>query len=178
VDKESDHVNEEENSGDFRNSLPVYVEMNEEEKSFYEKIRDRVKKMVEDIHPNLSAYSKYILLFPDIFMLLIRLLQDKRIEARYKVIITATVGYLLSPVDIIPDFFGGLGFVDDIALSAFVLNKLLREIPQDIILENWYGEDSLIETIKNLTDWVNKVLPKSTIEKIFTKVEEYFLNKS
>lgn len=42
------------------------------------------------------------------------------------------VGYLLFPFDIIPDIFGLIGFVDDAAILAFILQRIVEMAPQSL----------------------------------------------
>jgi uncharacterized membrane protein YkvA (DUF1232 family) len=44
------------------------------------------------------------------------------------VMIVAAVLYLLAPVDLIPDFLVGIGYVDDAAVLAFVIRSLKAEV--------------------------------------------------
>lgn len=42
------------------------------------------------------------------------------------------IGYILLPFDLIPDFFMFIGIVDDIAILAFVLQKIVDMAPQEL----------------------------------------------
>lgn len=44
------------------------------------------------------------------------------------ILIIAGFIYFLSPVDLIPDFILGLGYLDDVAVFNFILAKLITEI--------------------------------------------------
>lgn len=50
-----------------------------------------------------------------------------------KVIAIITVGYALSPVDLIPDFIPVIGFIDDAILLPALIWLSLKLIPPDII---------------------------------------------
>ena len=51
--------------------------------------------------------------------------------------------YLISPVDLIPDTFPLLGWVDDFALASLVLPKLLNCLPNDVLHESRQHAKSL-----------------------------------
>ncbi len=51
-----------------------------------------------------------------------------------KVVVIITVGYALSPVDIIPDFIPILGFVDDAILLPVFIWLSLKLIPKEVIV--------------------------------------------
>jgi len=42
--------------------------------------------------------------------------------------------YFISPIDLIPDFFLGIGFLDDLTVIGLVIRKILREIRK---FKNW-----------------------------------------
>ena len=54
-----------------------------------------------------------VMLVPNIVKLLSRLLRDRRVPVRRKVFIAAVLGYVISPVDLIPDFVIGAIPVED-----------------------------------------------------------------
>ncbi len=43
--------------------------------------------------------------------------------------------YVLSPFDILPDFFIGLGFIDDVLLTAFAVNWIVNRLPPEVFEE-------------------------------------------
>lgn len=45
-------------------------------------------------------------------------------------IIIAGLLYFLSPIDLVPDFLGIFGFLDDVAILGFVLSRMQTEIAQ------------------------------------------------
>ena len=70
-----------------------------------------------------------------------RLFRDPRVASRLKVIVPLLAGvYLLSPIDILPDLFLGVGQVDDlgiVGIALLVLARLLpRLAPSDVVEEH------------------------------------------
>ncbi len=43
--------------------------------------------------------------------------------------ITLIIGYLLLPIDVIPDIFAILGFTDDLLFATFILQRLVKTAP-------------------------------------------------
>lgn len=72
-------------------------------------------------------------LFKDI-QLLVRLLKASvsgaytGLSARKLVAIVAAILYLISPLDVIPDFIPVVGYVDDAAVIAWVLKSIAEEL--------------------------------------------------
>lgn len=53
-----------------------------------------------------------------------------------KCIILFTLGYALSPIDLIPDFIPVLGYLDDLIILPALLVLSIRLIPADIMAES------------------------------------------
>lgn len=52
------------------------------------------------------------------------------------VLIVGAVIYFLNPIDLIPDFIYGLGFVDDIAILQFVISSVREDLDQFLAWES------------------------------------------
>lgn len=50
-----------------------------------------------------------------------------------KVLAVVTVGYALSPIDLIPDFIPALGYLDDIIILPILAAATIRLIPKEVI---------------------------------------------
>jgi uncharacterized membrane protein YkvA (DUF1232 family) len=81
---------------------------------------------------------------PDCIVLFRRLLSDARVSKVRKFLIVALIGYLVMPLDLVPDFIPVVGQLDDAILVALVLRTVLRSGGPDVVREHWPGpEDSL-----------------------------------
>ena len=52
-----------------------------------------------------------------------------------KILICITLGYALSPIDLIPDFIPVLGYLDDIIIVPILIVLSIRLIPKNVMLE-------------------------------------------
>jgi uncharacterized membrane protein YkvA (DUF1232 family) len=52
-----------------------------------------------------------------------------------KILIIVTIGYALSPIDLIPDFIPVLGYLDDLIIIPFLIFLILKIIPKEIMDE-------------------------------------------
>jgi uncharacterized membrane protein YkvA (DUF1232 family) len=62
-----------------------------------------------------------------------RLLWDKQVPLSTKVIPLLVVLYILSPIDILPDFIPGLGQIDDVALFLIGVQAFIAMSPKDLV---------------------------------------------
>ncbi len=60
-------------------------------------------------------------------------LKDRRTPRLAKFLLGLAVGYALSPVDLIPDFVPGLGYLDDIVLVPALVLLALKMVPREVI---------------------------------------------
>lgn len=52
--------------------------------------------------------------------------------------------YVISPIDLVPDWFVLLGWTDDITLLALGIPALLRLVPEDVLREAHSAADGLL----------------------------------
>lgn len=65
------------------------------------------------------------------------LLCDKRVRRWPKVLFAVVVIYVLSPIDLIPDFIVGLGQLDDITLVVAAI-AILHNIAPKAVVDEWH----------------------------------------
>jgi uncharacterized membrane protein YkvA (DUF1232 family) len=64
------------------------------------------------------------------------LLKDPRVPIWTKVIIPAALVYVLSPIDLLPDFILGLGQIDDIAILFLGIRLFIDLCPYEVVEEH------------------------------------------
>ena len=78
-------------------------------------------------------------------------LQSDKVTAANKTMIIGALGYMISPLDVIPDAIPIAGLTDDLAVLLFVLKKVWTDIDPDIQqkakerLSKWFDEDEIAE---------------------------------
>jgi len=141
--------------------------MNEKHHDFYVKLRKKIEKYQEK---HQSKYTDYLLLAPDLFHLLVKLSLDKRVPAGRKAKFLAVIAYFISPLDLLPELFvGPLGYLDDIALSAYILNEYINENDASVVRELWAGDQDILTTIKNILLAADKMIGSGLWRKIRDK---------
>ncbi|MCK9907077.1 DUF1232 domain-containing protein, partial [Frankia sp. Cpl3] len=90
--------------------------------------------------------AQYILLAPDLFVVLARLIVDKRVEMSAKALAGVAIAYFITPLDLIPEALTGpLGFLDDVVLAVYALRRILVDVDPKIVKEHWNGKDDLLD---------------------------------
>lgn len=62
-------------------------------------------------------------------------MKDNRVPKVSKILLGAALAYIVSPVDIIPDFIPILGQLDDLIIVPFLIFLAVSAIPKKIIAE-------------------------------------------
>jgi uncharacterized membrane protein YkvA (DUF1232 family) len=76
-----------------------------------------------------------------------RLRNDPRVPRRAKVAILLAGLWLLSPIDLLPEFLPIIGPLDDVLVVALALRYAARRVPREVLLEAWPGEPRLLERL-------------------------------
>jgi uncharacterized membrane protein YkvA (DUF1232 family) len=78
-------------------------------------------------------------------------LQSDKVSKKDKAIIIGALGYMISPLDAIPDAIPIAGLTDDLAVLLYVLKKVWTDIDPEIQakakkrLSKWFDEDEIAE---------------------------------
>ena len=127
-----------------------------ERMDFYRELRQRIHRWAEGKGKDYQ-YLEYLLLLPDFFYLLIRLLMDERVPFSEKARLGLAIAYFISPIDIIPEgVLGPAGYADDLVLAVWTVNHLLKSVDRNVLIENWPSEKDLFERKErgnSLTCW-------------------------
>ncbi|MDQ4125996.1 MAG: YkvA family protein [Actinomycetota bacterium] len=115
--------------------------------------------MSTPVKPDQTSLKEYVLLVPRLARLVWRLSRDPRVPARTKAATFLLAGYLLSPVDVIPDFIPGIGHVDDLVLLAFALDQILNRVPDEVVLDHWDGDEDVLQVVRQILDISTAYVP-------------------
>lgn len=90
-------------------------------------------------------------------LLLFYTLQSDKISTKDKAIIVGALGYMISPIDVIPDAIPIAGLTDDLAVLIYVLKKIWVDVDPEVKakakekLNSWFDDDE-IQEIDSLFD--------------------------
>ncbi|MCF8010590.1 MAG: DUF1232 domain-containing protein [Clostridiales bacterium] len=110
--------------------------------------------------------KELIMLLPNFLKLIYRLMKDSRVPSQNKVLLGAVAAYILSPIDIVPDFVPLVGQVDDLLAVALVLKGLFDAAGEEIVLEYWDGPDSLLSIVDSILKVAAQILPKKAYQRV------------
>jgi uncharacterized membrane protein YkvA (DUF1232 family) len=84
----------------------------------------------------------YVADLPRFLRLLWGLISDPRVAMLDKLLVAGAIAYIVTPVDLIPDFIPFLGEVDDVYLLVMALRRLLQNAGRSVLLSHWTGDPS------------------------------------
>jgi uncharacterized membrane protein YkvA (DUF1232 family) len=76
-----------------------------------------------------------------------RLRRDPRVPRRAKVVVALAGLWLLSPIDLVPEFLPLIGPLDDVLVVALALRYAARQVPREVLVAAWPGEPRLLERL-------------------------------
>ncbi len=145
--------------------------MNEKQSDFYQKIRKDVKHWLNDNLGKENKWADFILAAPDLSHLLCKLTADSEIPSNKKLKLVAGIAYFISPIDLLPEaFLGPIGYLDDIAVTAYILNDLINEVDPQIVRNHWAGDSDILDLIKTIIANADKMIGS----KIWGKIRKRF----
>jgi len=102
--------------------------------------------------PRTRAEAKRTLLdtirqIPSYLRLLGGLLLDRRVSTLDKALVAGAIAYVVSPIDLIPDFIPFIGEVDDVFVMMLALQRLVSHAGHDVLLDHWHGDPGELEDL-------------------------------
>lgn len=136
-----------------------------EQQAFYLKLRERIQKWLHGKGAS-HRWAELIMLAPDFFYLLMRLVADPQVPGAYKSELLFVIAYFISPIDLLPEgLIGPAGYLDDILLTAYVLDRMLNKVDRSLVERYWPGEGDLLTTIQGVMAVAGRVVPVGRIRR-------------
>ena len=128
---------------------------------YYDRVRDAIRRYLDKKGKAAGKTGEFLLLVPDVFMLLWRLMQDGRVNAKNKLLLGSGLAYYIFPLDIIPEaILGPVALADDLVFGVYLLNKLLADTDPQILREHWSGSDDVLATIQKVLGAADNLVGK------------------
>lgn len=120
-----------------------------------------------------SLMRSLITFLPDLLKLLYRLMRDSRVSKADKTVLAATIIYVISPLDFIPDLIPFFGQVDDLYLIALALLRLINRTPVDVVESHWQNSFDIKGIITTISNVAHFFLPARLRNVLVGKVEHH-----
>jgi uncharacterized membrane protein YkvA (DUF1232 family) len=125
---------------------------------FYRVLRRRLRAWLHSKGKGF-AYADMLLLAPDLLHLVCRLAIDARIASGDKARLASVIAYFVSLFDLMPEgLLGPVGYLDDIALAALVLHKIIGAGQEQVAREYWAGDEDLLQVLQRVLELSNKAI--------------------
>jgi uncharacterized membrane protein YkvA (DUF1232 family) len=98
-------------------------------------------------------------LLPDLVRLVRRLAADRSLPRGVRIRLWLLLGYLLSPVDLVPDVVPVLGYADDVVVVALALRSVVRTAGRDAVIRAWPGGAAGLTVVLRLAGSADDVHP-------------------
>lgn len=98
-------------------------------------------------HPETVTMKDALRLLPDLLRLVRRLAADRTLPAGVRVRLVLLLGYLLLPIDLVPDFIPVIGYADDAVIVALVLRSVLKRAGPEALERHWPGSPAGLDVI-------------------------------
>jgi uncharacterized membrane protein YkvA (DUF1232 family) len=104
---------------------------------------------------------------PDIVRTITGLARDPVLPKAAKVALAAAVLYLVSPVDLVPDFVPLLGYLDDVFVAAILVDGMLNFVNRGVVLRYWPGSPESLERVARAARVLAAWVPRRLKQRIF-----------
>jgi uncharacterized membrane protein YkvA (DUF1232 family) len=101
-------------------------------------------------HPERQSLGELLRIVPDVLRLLKRLVGDRSVPIGVRVWLVILLIYLVSPIDLIPDFIPVLGYADDALMVAIALRFATRHAGSAAIERHWPGTPQGLSAVLRL----------------------------
>jgi uncharacterized membrane protein YkvA (DUF1232 family) len=114
-----------------------------------------------------SAFRRLVRALPDVIRTLARLITDPALPRPVKIALAAALVYLLSPIDLIPDFIPFVGYLDDVLIGAVVVDGVLTYVDRATLLRYWPGSPDSLDKVARVSRVLAAWVPRALKRRVF-----------
>jgi uncharacterized membrane protein YkvA (DUF1232 family) len=102
------------------------------------------------VRPRDVTLRELVSAVPDVVRLVRDLTWDRATPLRVRCVLMGLLVWLISPIDLIPEFVPVLGPLDDVVVAVLVLRWARRQLGLDELRRRWRGSEAGFELLKRL----------------------------
>lgn len=138
---------------------------------YYQRLRLKIRQWVSKTDEKNQKWLNYIMATPDVFHLLCKLAVDSDVPIKKRIKLGGAIAYFMSPIDFLPEeIIGPAGYLDDVAVAAYILNDIINAVDPQIIRKHWAGEEDILLLVKNIIANADEMLGAG----LWNKIKEKF----
>lgn len=100
--------------------------------------------------PDAATLTATARIVPDSVRLIRRLAADPSLHRGVRVRLWLLLAYLLSPIDLIPDFVPVIGYADDAVIVSLVLRSVIKRADVEVVRRHWPGSPEGLDALSRL----------------------------
>jgi uncharacterized membrane protein YkvA (DUF1232 family) len=93
------------------------------------------------LRPNGISVRELLGLVPDVLRLLRSVIGDRSAPLDVRLVLVGLLAWILSPIDLIPEFIPVLGPIDDVVVAVVAMRYVRRRVGIDNLRRRWTGTD-------------------------------------
>jgi uncharacterized membrane protein YkvA (DUF1232 family) len=102
------------------------------------------------LRPRDVALRELIGVVPDVLRLIRDLIADRSTPLGPRLALVGLLAWLVSPIDLVPEFIPVLGPLDDVVVAVLVLRYVRRRLGTDELRRRWRGSETGFELLGRL----------------------------
>lgn len=123
-----------------------------------------------------EPFADILMLAPDLFYLIWRLSLEKGVPLKQKRKVVYALLYFFSPLDLVPDFAGAIGYLDDIYVVIWTLHGMLNQVDPAVLRKYWHGNEDILALIQRIIGQGDQIL--GWIKNVYLPFSGKFKKKS
>jgi uncharacterized membrane protein YkvA (DUF1232 family) len=122
-------------------------------------VRDFSEMVRDNVSDYRGLFSAAVRWAPIFAATLVMLSQDPRLQTRHRTWVNAALGYFAASSDAVPEGeYGAYGYLDDNLVSAYVLQRVARDLGWRVIEDSWAGQTPAREVARETLDREQELL--------------------
>jgi len=93
------------------------------------------------VKPRDVRLSELVRIVPDVLRLVRNLIADRTVGWSVRIALVILLVWVVSPIDLIPEFIPVLGPLDDVIVTVLILRFVVRRLGSEALRERWAGSE-------------------------------------